>query len=106
MTTPSAEAPLPGQHLDKSALSGVAWAGAAKWSTQIVAWAGTIVVARILMPSDYGLLTMASVFLGVVMMLSEFGIGTAVITLREIPESELHQLNGFSVVLGRRRHAC
>jgi PST family polysaccharide transporter len=98
-TIADATGPTP-HSLDRSALSGVAWAGAAKWSTQLLAWAGTIFVARILMPSDYGLLTMASVFLGVVMMLSEFGIGTAVITLREIPESELHQLNGFSVMLG------
>jgi teichuronic acid exporter len=100
VSSPSADAPRPGQHLDRSALSGVAWAGAAKWSTQLIAWAGTIVVARILMPADFGLLTMASVFLGVVMMLSEFGIGTAVITLRELPEGELRQLNTFSLALG------
>lgn len=100
MTAPEPGSPSAGEQLDRAAVSGVAWAGTAKWSTQLVAWAGTILVARILTPSDFGLITMASVFMGVVMMLSEFGIGTAVITLREIPESELHQLNGFSVLLG------
>jgi PST family polysaccharide transporter len=86
--------------LDRSAFSGVAWSGVAKWSTQLLAWVGTVLVARILVPSDVGLLTTASVFLGVVMMLSEFGIGTAVITLREMPPEELGQLNAFSVLLG------
>jgi len=89
-----------GEHLDRSAFSGVAWVGAVKWSTQIVAWAGTVIVARILTPADFGLLTMASVFMGVVMILSEFGVGTAVITLRELPQDQLRQLNAFSVSLG------
>lgn len=95
------EGPGPNRHaLDRSVFSGVAWSGAAKWSTQIIAWAGTIFVARILAPADYGLVTMASVFLGVVMILSEFGVGTAVITLRELPAEELRQLNTFSLLLG------
>ena len=81
-------------------LSGVAWASAAKWSTQIIAWASTIVVARILGPSDFGLITMAGVFLGVVTMLSEFGVGSAVVTMRELPPAELRQLNALAVLLG------
>ena len=86
--------------LDRSAFSGVAWSGAAKWSTQLIAWASTILIARILTPSDYGLLSMAAVFLGIVMMLSEFGVGTSVVTLRELPAEALQQLNTFSLFLG------
>lgn len=86
--------------LDRSMFAGVAWVSAAKWSAQLVGWASTILVARILTPADYGLLTMASVFLGIVFILSEFGVGTAVVTLRELPESELSQLNAFSLLLG------
>jgi len=86
--------------LDRAALTGVAWAGAAKYSTQILAWASTIFVARILMPSDYGLMVMASVFLSVVMTLSEFGVGSAVVTLRNLTAEKLHQLNSLSVMLG------
>jgi O-antigen/teichoic acid export membrane protein len=86
--------------LDRSALSGAAWSGGAKWTTQLLSWASTILVARILMPSDYGLVMMASVFLGIVAMLSEFGIGSTVVTLRELKRDELRQLNGFSVLLG------
>ena len=86
--------------LDRSMFTGVAWVSAAKWSAQLVGWASTILVARILTPADYGLLTMASVFFGIVFILSEFGVGTAVITLRELPDSELSQLNAFSLLLG------
>jgi PST family polysaccharide transporter len=100
MAESSTTAPTPQASLDRSALSGVAWSTAAKWSTQLFAWAGTLIVARILSPADFGLLTMASVFLSVVLALSEFGVGTAVITLRELTEEELRQLNSFSVLLG------
>jgi PST family polysaccharide transporter len=86
--------------LDRSALAGVAWSGAAKWSTQVFAWAGTMLVARMLSQSDFGLLTSATVFLSVVMMLTEFGIGTAVITLRELQQESAAELHTFSVLLG------
>ena len=99
--TNEADRPAIDRHtLDRSALAGVAWATAAKWSTQLFAWAGTIIVARILAPSDFGLLTMASVFMGIVLILSEFGVGTAVVTLRELEGDELGQLNSFGVLLG------
>lgn len=100
MTETTAAAGAGQDKLDRSALHGVAWTGAAKWSTQVVAWASTILVARILTPADIGLLTTATVFLSVVMMLSEFGIGTAVITMRELKPDELGQLHSFSVLLG------
>lgn len=100
MANPEEHTGLHRHSLDRSVLSGVAWASAAKWSTQIIAWASTIVVARILMPSDFGLVTMATVFLGAVMILSEFGIGSAVVTLRELSPDELRQLNAFALLLG------
>lgn len=100
MSDTAGTAPSTRESLDRSALRGVAWASAAKWSTQIFAWVGTVLVARILVPSDIGLLTTASVFVGLVMILSEFGIGTAVITMRELESESLAQLNGFSVMLG------
>lgn len=86
--------------LDRSALAGVAWSGAAKWSTQVLAWAGTLIVARILSQADIGLLTTATVFLSVIMMLTEFGIGTAVVTLRDLPVESSAELHTFSVLLG------
>jgi len=100
MTPPGADGPADHKALDRSLFAGVAWTGAAKWSTQLISWAVTILVARILTPADFGLVTMATVFLSVVMMLSEFGVGVAVITLRELPDSQLRQLNTFSILLG------
>ncbi len=43
------------QSLDRSLVSGIAWTGGTKWATQLLSWAATLVVARILSPSDFGL---------------------------------------------------
>jgi PST family polysaccharide transporter len=88
------------QQLDRSALHGVAFSGISKWSSQLVAWASTFLVARLLTPADYGLLAMAGVFMGIITMLSEFGVGTSVITMRELSDEQIHQLNGFAILLG------
>lgn len=63
-------------------------------------WASTIVVARLLTPDDYGLVGMAAIYLGLVALVSEFGIGSAIVTLHDLSEKSVEQLNGLSVVVG------
>jgi len=86
--------------LDRSLVHGLAWTGSARWATQVFAWVGTLIVARTLTPADFGLVTMAQVYLGLIMVVSEFGIGSAVITLRELSDDQLSQLNTTSLFLG------
>ena len=43
------------RNLDKAFVRGVAWTAAVKWFTQAVTWGMTVIVARLLAPSDYGL---------------------------------------------------
>ena len=63
---PSApEAPPPPDHgMDKVLVKGIAWTGAAKYLTQVLRWASTILVANLLTPGDYGIFMMALPFLG------------------------------------------
>ncbi len=81
-------------------MQGIAWTGAAKWTSQILVWGSTVVVARVLSPEDYGIVGMATVFTGLVAMLSEFGLGSAVVTLRSLGDRLIAQLNTVSVLLG------
>jgi len=77
---------LTARALDRSLLHGIAWTsapGLASW----LAWTSTLIVARLLMPVDYGLVGMASIYLGVITLISEFGVGSAVITLRDLTRS-------------------
>jgi O-antigen/teichoic acid export membrane protein len=74
--------------------------GLIKWSGQIVAWVSTLVVARLLTPSDYGLVGMATLYLGFLTILSEFGIGAAIVVLRELTQHQIRQINTVSVIFG------
>jgi O-antigen/teichoic acid export membrane protein len=86
--------------LDRSLLHGVAWTAAAKWASQALSWVSWLIVARLLSPEDYGLVGMATIYLGLITLLSEFGLGTAVLAVRELNVEQINQLNGLAVLLG------
>lgn len=86
--------------LDRSLLRGVAWTGAAKTIAQVFSWVTSIFVARLLSPADYGIIGMAMVYVGVTAMVTEFGLGSAVVALRSLTVRQIAQLNGLSILLG------
>lgn len=71
-----------------------------KWLGQGLTWASTIWVARLLTPEDYGIVAMAGAFIGIVGMISEFGVGSAVLNFRDLSLEKVSQLNGLSLMLG------
>ena len=94
--TPSA------QHaaLDRSLMRGIAWTGSVKLLAQTVGWASTLVVARLLTPRDYGLVGIGTLYMGLVTLLGEFGIGTSIVTLRHLTREQVAQINSLSVMFG------
>ena len=85
---------------DRSFAVSVAWIGAVKWSGQILTWVSTLLVARFLSPGDYGLVGMATMYLGLVTLLSEFGLGMTIITLRDLTRRQIAELNTIAVMVG------
>lgn len=71
-----------------------------KWGTQVFSWAATLVIARLLTPADYGLMTMATVYLGFIQLVNEFGLGPAIIKHRELTEEQIAGLGSLSVWMG------
>jgi O-antigen/teichoic acid export membrane protein len=97
---PQSGNPVEARALDRSLLHGVAWTATAKWASQALSWVSWLIVARLLTPEDYGLVGMAAIYLGLITLLSEFGLGTAVLAIRELSDEQINQLNGLAVVLG------
>lgn len=96
-----ADAPAPGRaSLDRALVRGIAWTGAVRWLTQVLSWASTLVVARLLTPHDYGLMGMATVYLGVVALANEFGLGAAIVQVRNLDEQSRATIGGLAVALG------
>lgn len=88
------------RHSRASFASAIAWMGAAKWLGQLLSWASTLIVARLLSPEDYGLVGMATVYLGFVTMVSEFGLGVAVVANPKLNPRQLAQLNTLALIIG------
>ncbi|WP_426340768.1 lipopolysaccharide biosynthesis protein [Pseudoduganella sp. S-14] len=73
---------------------GVKWVAGAKLGSQLITWGVTIFVMRLLAPSDYGLLAMCTVVLGLLGMFAEVGLGPALIQRKEVSEQDLRQAMG------------
>lgn len=86
--------------MDKHLLGGIAWTAAAKWTSQMLTWLSLLIIARILEPRDFGVVGVAGVYLGLIAVFSEFGFGSAVVTLRDLTVNEIAQINTFSVISG------
>ncbi len=79
------------------AFKGALWLGIFKAISQTFSWAATIIVARILVPGDYGLMEMATIMTGYVALFGELGLGAAIIQKEKINDEELSSLFWFIV---------
>jgi len=78
----------------------MAWTGSAKAASQFLAWVSTLLVARVLLPQDYGIATMASVLFWASQSLGEFGLGAALIRGRDLSSDDIAQINSVCLLFG------
>lgn len=84
-------------NLRSQALSGFRWTASVRLVSQVITWAITLVVIRLLTPADYGLLAMATVFVSFLAMFSELGLGAALVQSADVDEHLLRR--AFGVIL-------
>jgi PST family polysaccharide transporter len=58
----------------------------------------TAVLARLIAPEDFGLVAIVTVFTGLFSLLSDMGIGTAIVQYRDLTDEDYGALFGFSIV--------
>jgi len=76
----------------------VFWMTWSRVALQGVSFASVIIVARLLSPTDYGLMAMAGVWTGVIVMLAELGLGAGIVQFRDLDDRELNTC--FWLILG------
>ncbi len=79
--------------------SAVIWRSGTQVFSQLVAWASTFMVIRILSPTDYGLFAMTSVVLVLFGLLNGYGFANAAIAQRDGGKDQLRQLFGLLIVV-------
>lgn len=94
---PAAPPATPG---GRALVGGVAWIATFRWASQVLSWAATLLVVRLLAPSDYGIATLALAVVSVAAVLSEFGLGTAVVAVRDLSRSGVAEAHGAALGLG------
>jgi O-antigen/teichoic acid export membrane protein len=83
---------------ERKTLSALKWATFGKGVVQIVSWAGTLVIVRLLTPEDYGLMAKASVVCTIASAIAELGLGAAIARWTNVTAEELRKLYGISLL--------
>lgn len=88
------------QELDRSLVQGIAWTAIWRWVAQAISWVGTLYVARILNPGDYGLVAMATIPIGFARLIEDLGLDAIILQDRSLTQSQLRSLAGAALLLG------
>ncbi len=81
-------------------LSGMSWTATSQALTQVVTFAATVVLARLLAPAQFGIVGMAALFTGLVTMLGEVGLGAALIHRQSVDDRELNTVFWCGMAVG------
>jgi lipopolysaccharide exporter len=93
--TPERESPLSGQ-----IVRGVGWMMAAQGATLAFGFVTSIVVARFLSPRNVGLATEAIVFVGLALVLVDFGLGAVIVQRPSLSEEDKSTIFWAGMALG------
>lgn len=86
--------------LKKDLAKGTFYLAIAKYSGILVSLVVTAVLSRILTPEDYGIVAVASVFIVFFNILSDVGIGPAVIQNKQLDNEDLNNIFSYTVYSG------
>lgn len=85
--------------ISKNIVSGMFWRFGEKFSAQLVSLIVSIVLARILMPEDYGIVAIVNVFVSIMEIFVTSGLGTALIQKKEATDEDFSTLFWSNIVL-------
>jgi len=87
-----------GDTVKAQAITALKWTASARLSAQAISWAVTIYVVRILTPEDYGLMSMAIVFLALAILVNGIGVVPAFVQRKHVDRNLEQQVFGFLIV--------
>ena len=87
------------EELGESVKRAVIWRSGSQIASQVVAWAATLLVIRILDPADYGLLAMTQVVIVFLNFLNGYGFAGSLIREPELTERKIRQAFGMLLLV-------
>jgi teichuronic acid exporter len=80
--------------------TGLAWTAVLRWTAQILSWAVTLLLVRLLSREDYGVAGLAGTVAMWIIVLADFGLGGAVVIGEELEETTQRRLHGLAILMG------
>ncbi len=97
--TPAADPGGTSAELGESVKRAVIWRSGSQIASQVVAWAATLLVIRILDPADYGLFAMTQVVIVFLNFLNGYGFAGSLIREPELTERKIRQAFGMLLLV-------
>lgn len=88
------------ESLKKKTVSGVLWSCIERFSVQGIQFVIMIIMARILLPSDYGMIGMLAIFIAIAQVLIDSGFSNALIQKKDRSEVDYSTVFYFNIVVG------
>lgn len=70
-------------------IKGAAWSLATRWGIRLVGFLNTVVMARLVLPADYGIVAMAFLVVGLIQSLLDFSAATALVRKDKVTRDEI-----------------
>lgn len=86
--------------IKKELAKGVAWTGLSAYTGQILGIIISMILARLLSPTEFGLIALATVVSSFLGMLSTMGIGPAIIQRKDLTQDNLNSIFTFTLIVG------
>jgi len=86
--------------IGKAFLQSVRWLGISKALGQAATWGTTIVLARLLVPEDYGLVGMSGLVVGLITLIGDFGLSSSIIRKKTLSREEVSALFWQYLLIG------
>lgn len=94
------DSPNSSQQLKKKAVRGVAWSIAEKGGTQVTQFLTFLILARLLSPDSFGLISLANVFIHLVQAIINSGFSEAIVQRKEIEPEHLDSAFWVNLSIG------
>ncbi len=86
--------------IKQKAVNGVVWSAVERFSVQIIQFIVQIIIARILLPEDYGLIGMLAIFMAIAQTFTDGGFSNALIQKKDRNNTDYSTVFYFNIIIG------
>lgn len=86
-------------NIGRQVISSLKWMAVLRFSGQLINWVITIFVINLLQPEDYGLMSQAMIVMGLLALINEMGMGSALVQKEDVSKQVVSQVFGVGILL-------